>query len=72
VAVISNGFHNRVITWREMSSAFFVPFNPRRSYREQTPGARKKLNSPLFETARVLVHLNHVASFNVNANHSVM
>jgi hypothetical protein len=28
--------------------------------------------SPLFEVARVLVRFNHVASFIVNANHSVM
>jgi hypothetical protein len=30
----------------------------------------EKLNSPLFELASVLVRLNHVASFIVNANHS--
>jgi hypothetical protein len=29
-------------------------------------------NSPLFELARVLVRLDHVASFIVNANHSIM
>jgi hypothetical protein len=29
-------------------------------------------NSPLFEIARVLVHLHHVARFIVNANHGVM
>jgi hypothetical protein len=28
--------------------------------------------SPLFELARVLVRFNHVATFIVNANHSVM
>jgi hypothetical protein len=28
--------------------------------------------SPLFELARVLVRLNHVACFIVNANHSMM
>jgi len=28
--------------------------------------------SPLFEIARVLVRLDHVARFIVNANHSVM
>ena len=28
--------------------------------------------SPLFELARVLVRLDHVASFIVNANHSIM
>ena len=29
-----------------------------------------KMNSPLFEIARVLVGLNHVANFIVNVNHS--
>jgi hypothetical protein len=28
--------------------------------------------SPLFEIARVLVRFDHVASFVVNANHSIM
>jgi hypothetical protein len=28
--------------------------------------------SPLFELARVLVRLDHFASFNENANHSIM
>ena len=32
----------------------------------------QKLNSPLFELACVLVRLNHIASFIVNANHSVV
>jgi hypothetical protein len=30
------------------------------------------MNSPFFEIARVLVRLDHVASFIVNANHSMM
>jgi hypothetical protein len=30
-----------------------------------------KMNSPFFELALVLVRLDHVASFIVNANHSV-
>jgi hypothetical protein len=30
------------------------------------------ITSPLFEIARVLVHLNHIARFIVNANHSIM
>jgi hypothetical protein len=29
-------------------------------------------NSPLFEIARVLVRLDHVVSFIINANHSMM
>jgi hypothetical protein len=29
-------------------------------------------NSPLFEIARVLVRVDHAASFIVNANHSIM
>jgi hypothetical protein len=32
----------------------------------------KKVNSPLFELAHVLVRLDHVASFIVNANHSIV
>jgi hypothetical protein len=32
----------------------------------------KKSCSPLFEIARVLVLLDHVASFIVNANHGIM
>jgi hypothetical protein len=32
----------------------------------------KKVNSWLFEIARVLVRLDHVASFIVNANHGIM
>jgi hypothetical protein len=34
--------------------------------------ATTKMNSPLFEIARVLVRLYHVASFIVNANHGVI
>ena len=29
-------------------------------------------NTPLFEVGRVLVRLDHIASFIVNANHSIM
>jgi hypothetical protein len=32
----------------------------------------KKVKSPLFELARVLVRLDHVAGCIVNANHSMM
>ena len=32
----------------------------------------KQLSSPFFEIARVLVRLDHVASFIVNANHSIV
>jgi hypothetical protein len=32
----------------------------------------QKLNSPFFEIVRVLVRLDHVASFIVNTNHSIM
>jgi hypothetical protein len=32
----------------------------------------KKVNSPLFELARLLVRFYHVATFIVNANHSIM
>jgi len=32
----------------------------------------QKLNSPLFEIARVLVCFNQVANFIVNVNHSIM
>ena len=32
----------------------------------------QKLNSPLFEIARVLVRVDHVASRIVNANHSII
>jgi hypothetical protein len=35
-------------------------------------GREEKVNSPLFEIARVLVRLDHVASFIVNANHGRM
>ncbi len=32
----------------------------------------KKVNSPLFELAHVLVRVDHVASFIVNTNHSIV
>jgi hypothetical protein len=35
-------------------------------------GPANKIALPLFEIARVLVRFDHVASFIVNANHSVM
>jgi len=40
--------------------------------KEETHGAMEKVESPLFEIALVLVCLAHVASFIVNANHSIM
>jgi hypothetical protein len=39
---------------------------------EISNGRRPASCSPLFEIALVLVRLDHVASFNVNANHSIM
>src|SRR5438309_875243 len=45
-------------------------------YLESSASARAaqpiKSTSRLFEIARVLVRLDHVASFTVNANHSIM
>jgi hypothetical protein len=35
-------------------------------------GREEKVNSPLFELARVLVRLDRIARFVVNANHSIM
>jgi hypothetical protein len=35
-------------------------------------GHAEMVSSPLFEITRVLVRLNHVASFIVNANHTIM
>jgi hypothetical protein len=40
--------------------------------KKKTPCLRLKANSPLFEVARLLVRLDHVARFIVNANHSIM
>jgi hypothetical protein len=34
--------------------------------------AQRNYNSPLFELARVLVRLDHVARIIINANHGVM
>jgi hypothetical protein len=45
-------------------------YSSRRFTRKQAAGASK--NSPLFELAGVLVRLDHIASFIVNANHGVM
>ena len=36
------------------------------------PFSAAKMNLALFELARVLVRLDHVARFSVNANHSMM
>jgi hypothetical protein len=36
------------------------------------PGAIQKVNSPLLEIASVLVRLDHVARFIVNANYSIV
>jgi hypothetical protein len=45
------------IARRQMSSAFFVHFDPRRSYWEQTPGAKEKshhsLNSPAYSCVSI-------------------
>jgi hypothetical protein len=38
--------------------------------RGSSAGSRRR--SPILELARVLVRLNHAASFIVNANHSIM
>ena len=35
-------------------------------------GREEKVNSPLFETASVVVRFNQVARFIINANHSIM
>jgi hypothetical protein len=40
--------------------------------REQTSGAMKKVNSPLFEIPFVLVRFDHATRMIVNANHSIM
>ncbi|PYI86189.1 MAG: hypothetical protein DME54_08715 [Verrucomicrobia bacterium] len=37
-----------------------------------TDARRDEKTLPLFEIASVLVHLDHVARFIVNANHSIM
>jgi len=42
------------------------------AFRNQNPSGPGSARSPLFEIARVLVRLDHVASIIVNANHSVM
>jgi hypothetical protein len=36
------------------------------------PFSGAKMNSPLFEIARVLVRLDHVARFIANANHRIV
>jgi len=68
VDVISNVFPYHFIARREMSSAFSCTSDE--SYQETDAPCEEK--SPLFELARVLVRLDHVASRIVNADHSIM
>src|SRR5437870_2372003 len=46
--------------------------NPKSTAKERSTRCGKKVNSPLFEIARVLMCLNHVASVIVNANHGIV
>jgi hypothetical protein len=51
---------------------FFTELKRRNVYKLAVPFMSCGKASPLFELARVLVHLDHVASVIENANHSVL